>query len=206
MDGRSRAVRSRYRHTLPLAPGSCSGDGASCTGHGGSGHYADQPDRDPLNQTQRLQQAEIILQSSLGGSRLQPVEDVLDHPPLADRREGERGQLNEHWSPKIASSAWRWGKMGKKRQGRYGIGARLARSLSEYSAVLAHVLRISLGSGLVGRSPALGAHYPPQHSRALLERRQIFRRLWVKQISCHSADTFSSPRNRNVRIPRADLI
>ena len=35
---------------------------------------------------------------------------------------------------------------------------------------------------------------------------QIFKRLWVKQISCHSADTFSRPRNRNLRIPRADLI
>ena len=56
-------------------------------------------------------------------------------------------------------------------------------------------------------APALGAHYPPpQLVAALQERRQIFRRLWVKQISCHSADTFSSPRNKNLRIPRADLI
>ncbi len=80
-----------------------------------------------FDQTQRLQQAEIILQSSLGGSRLQPVEDVLDHPPLADGRKGERGQPNGHWSPKIASLTWRWGKRGKKRQARYGIGARVAR-------------------------------------------------------------------------------
>ena len=50
------------------------------------------------------------------------------------------------------------------------------------------------------------AHYPPQSTPTLQERRQIFKRLWVKQISCHSADTFSRPRNRNLRIPRADLI
>ena len=49
-------------------------------------------------------------------------------------------------------------------------------------------------------------HYPPQSTPTLQERRQIFKRLWVKQISCHSADTFSRPRNRNLRIPRADLI
>ena len=65
---------------------------------------------------------------------------------------------------------------------------------------------ISLGFGLVGLSPTLCAHCPPQHTPALQERRQIFRRLCVKHISCHSADTFSSPRNRNLRIPRADLI
>ena len=46
----------------------------------------------------------------------------------------------------------------------------------------------------------------PSTTAALQERRQIFRRLWVKQISCHSADTFSRPRKRNLRIPRADLI
>ena len=43
------------------------------------------------------------------------------------------------------------------------------------------------------------AHYPPQSTPTLQERRQIFKRLWVKQISCHSADTFSRPRNRNLR-------
>ena len=50
------------------------------------------------------------------------------------------------------------------------------------------------------------AHYPPQSTPTPQERRQIFKRLWVKHISCHSADTFSRPRNRNLRIPRADLI
>src|SRR5208282_2141897 len=57
-----------------------------------------------------------------------------------------------------------------------------------------------------GLGPALGAHYPYQPTPALLKRRQIFSRLCVKQINCHSADTFARPRNRNLRIPRADLI
>jgi hypothetical protein len=31
--------------------------------------------------------------------------------------------------------------------------------------------------------------------------------MWcVRQINCHSADTFFNPRNRNFRIPRADWI
>ena len=84
---------------------------------------------------------------------------------------------------------------------------REARSLSEYSPVLPHCPWISLGLGLFGHGPrARRALSPPQLVAALQERRQIFRRLWVKQISCHSADTFSSPRNKNWRIPRADLI
>src|SRR5271157_5691502 len=81
-----------------------------------------------------------------------------------------------------------------------------ARSLSEYLLVLSHGRRISLGFGLFGLGLTLCAHYPPQSTPTLQERRQIFKRLWVKQISCHSADTFSRPRNRNLRIPRADLI
>ncbi len=36
--------------------------------------------------------------------------------------------------------------------------------------------------------------------------RQIFRRLWVRQIRFHSADTFSKPRSRNLRMPRTPLI
>ena len=80
------------------------------------------------------------------------------------------------------------------------------RSLSEYLLVLSHGRWISLGFGLFGLGPTLCAHYPPQSTPTLQERRQIFKRLWVKQISCHSADTFSRPRNRNLRIPRADLI
>src|SRR5271157_5390720 len=83
----------------------------------------------------------------------------------------------------------------------------VARSLSEYSPVLPHCPWVSLGLGLFGHGPrARRALSPPQLVAALQERRQIFRRLWVKQISCHSADTFSSPRNKNLRIPRADLI
>ena len=35
---------------------------------------------------------------------------------------------------------------------------------------------------------------------------QIFRRLWARQINCHSAETFSSPRSRNLRKPRIRLI
>src|SRR5208337_3996823 len=82
-----------------------------------------------------------------------------------------------------------------------------ARSLSEYSPVLPHCPWVSLGLSLFGHGPrARRALSPPQLVAALQERRQIFRRLWVKQISCHSADTFSSPRNKNLRIPRADLI
>ena len=81
-----------------------------------------------------------------------------------------------------------------------------ARSLSEYLLVLSHGRWLSLGFGLFGLGPTLCAHYPPQSTPTLQERRQIFKRLWVKQISCHSADTFSRPRNRNLRIPRADLI
>jgi hypothetical protein len=63
-----------------------------------------------------------------------------------------------------------------------------------------------LGFGLVGLGPTLGAHYPPQLTPALQLRRQIFKRLWVRQISCHSAETFSKPRSRNPRMPRAPLI
>src|SRR5271157_3910374 len=81
-----------------------------------------------------------------------------------------------------------------------------SRSLSEYLLVLSHGRWISLGFGLFGLGPTLCAHYPPQFTPTLQERRQIFKRLWVKHISCHSADTFSRPRNRNLRIPRADLI
>ena len=91
---------------------------------------------------------------------------------------------------------------GQSRQSLY----REARSLSEYLLVLSHGRWISLGFGLFGLGPTLCAHYPPQSTPTLQERRQIFKRLWVKQISCHSADTFSRPRNRNLRIPRADLI
>ena len=80
------------------------------------------------------------------------------------------------------------------------------RSLSEYLLVLSHGRWISLGFGLFGLGSTLCAHYPPQSTPTLQERRQIFKRLWVKHISCHSADTFSRPRNRNLRIPRADLI
>src|ERR1700677_4669056 len=65
---------------------------------------------------------------------------------------------------------------------------------------------VSVGPRPFGLGPALGAHYPPQRTPTLLDRRQIFSRLCVKQINCHSADTFSRPRNRNLRIPRADLI
>ena len=36
--------------------------------------------------------------------------------------------------------------------------------------------------------------------------RKSFSRLWVAQISCHSACTFPSPRSRNLRNPRASLI
>jgi len=81
-----------------------------------------------------------------------------------------------------------------------------SRSLSEYLLVLWHGRWISLGFGLFGLGPTVCAHYPPQSTPTLQERRQIFKRLWVKHISCHSADTFSRPRNRNLRIPRADLI
>ena len=76
-----------------------------------------------------------------------------------------------------------------------------SRSLSEYLLVLSHGRWISLGFGLFGLGPTLCAHYPPQSTPTLQERRQIFKRLWVKQISCHSADTISRPRNRNLRIP-----
>ena len=86
------------------------------------------------------------------------------------------------------------------------LSSRPTRSLSEYLLVLSHGRWLSLGFGLFGLGPTLCAHYPPQSTPTLQERRQIFKRLWVKQISCHSADTFSRPRNRNLRIPRADLI
>src|SRR5208337_148791 len=89
---------------------------------------------------------------------------------------------------------------------RFTTTAWSTRSLSEYLLVLSHGRWISLGFGLFGLGPTLCAHYPPQSTPTLQERRQIFKRLWVKQISCHSADTFSRPRNRNLRIPRADLI
>ena len=65
---------------------------------------------------------------------------------------------------------------------------------------------LSLGLYLSASAQRPRRTLPPQLTPARLARRQIFRRLCVKQISCHSADTFSSPRNRNLRIPRADLI
>ena len=37
------------------------------------------------------------------------------------------------------------------------------------------------------------AHYSPQLVAVLQDHRQIFRRLWVKQISCHLADTPLQP-------------
>src|SRR5260370_38911306 len=80
------------------------------------------------------------------------------------------------------------------------------RSASENSPVLPHAHSISLGCGPFGRSSTLGAHRPPQLAAAPQTRRQTFRILCVKQISCHSADTFANPRNRNLRIPRAALI
>ena len=79
------------------------------------------------------------------------------------------------------------------------LNSAFPRSLSEYLLVLSHGRWISLGFGLFGLGPTLCAHYPPQFTPTLQERRQIFKRLWVKQISCHSADTFSRPRNRNLR-------
>ena len=45
-------------------------------------------------------------------------------------------------------------------------------------------------------------HSPPQLTPMLQQRRQIFRRLWVRQINGHSAETFSKPLNRNRRMPR----
>src|SRR5436190_18928064 len=81
-----------------------------------------------------------------------------------------------------------------------------SRSPSEYSPVVWLAPWVSLSLGSRGQGPTRGAHYPPQAALTRLWRRQILRRWWVKQISCHSADTFSSPRNRNLRIPRADLI
>src|SRR6478672_8487696 len=80
------------------------------------------------------------------------------------------------------------------------------RSVSEYSPVIPDPPLVSLGLGRLGQDPNLRAHCPPQLTAARLLRRQIFRRLCVRQISCHSADTFSKPRKRNLRIPRADLI
>jgi hypothetical protein len=65
---------------------------------------------------------------------------------------------------------------------------------------------VSAGPGPFGLGRALGAHYPYQLTPALVDRRHTFSKLCVKQINCHSADTFSKPRNRNLRIPRADLI
>src|SRR6516225_6661096 len=69
---------------------------------------------------------------------------------------------------------------------------------------LALGLRGVLGRG--GRGAVFGAHYPLGTAATLLRERQIFRRLCVRQISCHSAETFSRPRKRNLRIPRADLV
>ena len=83
----------------------------------------------------------------------------------------------------------------------------LARSVSENLSVHPHGPLAFAGPLPFGFGPAPSARtLPPQLTPARLARRQIFRRLCVKQISCHSADTFSSPRNRNLRIPRADLI
>ena len=97
------------------------------------------------------------------------------------------------------------GKFQAVKQG-FGTMPSGARSPSEYSPVVWHAPWVSLSLGSRGQGPTPGAHYPPQFTATLLWRRQILRRLWVKQISCHSADTFSSPRNRNLRIPRADLV
>src|SRR5271154_4273440 len=78
--------------------------------------------------------------------------------------------------------------------------------MSENSRMFRHWPSVFAGPRPFGLDPALGARYPYRPTPALLDRRQILRRLCVKQINCHSADTFSSPRNRNLRTPRADLI
>ena len=81
-----------------------------------------------------------------------------------------------------------------------------SRSLSENSSTSPHCPRAFAGLWPFGLSPALGAHYPLAHATAPRVRRQIFSRLCVRQISCHSAATFSNPRNRNPRMPRTPLI
>ena len=132
---------------------------------------------------------------------------VLRSPLIADPSSRRR-----HWSPCRFYSLYqsrRAAATGLSREKGSDAPSKLvnhARSLSEYLLVLSHGRWISLGFGLFGLGPTLCAHYPPQSTPTLQERRQIFKRLWVKQISCHSADTFSRPRNRNLRIPRADLI
>src|SRR5271154_1843809 len=98
------------------------------------------------------------------------------------------------WESTSSPASWVW-------PGPTGSRIPETRSLSEYLLVLSHGRWISLGFGLFGLGPTLCAHYPPQSTPTLQERRQIFKRLWVKHISCHSADTFSRPRNRNLRIP-----
>ena len=54
--------------------------------------------------------------------------------------------------------------------------------------------------------PRPRVHYPLEQAPALWARCQILSRLCVRQINCHSAETFSNPRMRNPRMPRADLI
>ena len=78
--------------------------------------------------------------------------------------------------------------------------------MSENSCIFRQWPSVSAGPWPFGLGPAPRRHYPYQPTPALLDRRQILRRLCVKQINCHSAATFSSPRNRNLRTPRADLI
>ena len=70
--------------------------------------------------------------------------------------------------------------------------------------MLRYASRIAPDFGLVGLGPLSVAYcVPPQQQAALHEQRQIFRRLTVRNVSCHSAGTFSSARNSTARIPEA---
>ncbi len=78
------------------------------------------------------------------------------------------------------------------------------RSLSENSSTSRHRPWVFAGLRASSASaPPSARTIPLALAPATQERRQIFSTLCVRQISCHSAATFSSPRNRNPRMPRA---
>src|SRR5271157_1208760 len=81
-----------------------------------------------------------------------------------------------------------------------------ARSPSEYSPVLPDCPLILLGFGLFGHGPRARRALSASTCRGAAGAAPNLQKIVGQQISCHSADTFSSPRNKNSRIPRADLI
>ena len=72
--------------------------------------------------------------------------------------------------------------------------------------MLSHGRWLSLGFGLFGLGPTRGRTIPLNLPRRCRSGARSSKDCGSSRSICHSADTFSRPRNRNLRIPPADLI